>query len=94
MGVPDGLPVPMRGNRVPVYPNKARDQRWEGTVVIEMNVDEVGRVTSARVLHSSGHDLLDQEALRTARTWTFEPARLNGQPVPVTVNRHINFSLK
>lgn len=66
--------------------------RVEGTVTLEVLVDERGLVADARVLKSI--PLLDQSALEAARQWEFKPAMLNGEPVPVLIQLELNFTLK
>ena len=53
---------------------------------IEVQVDERGRVTSARILAGLGHGL-DEAALAAARQWTFTPGSRCGKPAasPFTV---------
>jgi protein TonB len=55
----------------PSYPAQAKRAGQTGTVVIEFTVDASGRVISAYPKSSSGWPLLDTEAVRTVRRWTF-----------------------
>ena len=55
----------------PTYPAQAKRAGQTGTVVIEFTVDAAGRVISAHPISSSGWPLLDSEAVRTVRRWTF-----------------------
>ncbi len=55
----------------PRYPEAARRNSIEGTVVILLRIDRRGRVEDVHLRQSSGTELLDQEALRTARMWRF-----------------------
>jgi protein TonB len=55
----------------PSYPAQAKRAGQAGTVVIEFTVDASGRVISAYAKSSSGWPLLDAEAVRTVRRWTF-----------------------
>ena len=66
--------------------------RIEGTVAMEVLVDEDGRVPEARVIRSI--PLLDQAALDTVKTWRFTPAQQNGNPVPVLVIVELDFNLR
>jgi protein TonB len=50
-----------------------------------------GRVAGARTLRSI--PLLDQAALDAVIQWEFEPTLLNGQPMPVTYNVTVAFTL-
>jgi protein TonB len=76
----------------PVYPPMARQARVEGTVLIDASIDEDGKVKAARVSRSV--PLLDQAALSAVRQWIFTPARLNGQPVGVSITVTVEFRLE
>jgi protein TonB len=45
------------------YPASARLNRWEGKVVLRAVIKEDGRVADLKIAQSSGHDVLDQDAL-------------------------------
>ncbi len=47
------------------YPAEARVKRLEGRVLVRIVVQEDGRIVSATIAKSSGHDILDQAALKT-----------------------------
>jgi protein TonB len=47
------------------YPLAAKSQRLEGRAVVFFYVAPKGRITSRRILESSGHAILDQAALET-----------------------------
>lgn len=77
----------------PVYPAMAKLAHIQGEVVLLMAVDPRGVPTEVRAL-SGPHVSLQQEAMRVARLWRFEPATLNGQPVSAQFRLTINFRLK
>jgi protein TonB len=66
---------------MPSYPPVARSARLEGTVLVEVVVDEQGNVILAEVVE--GHPLLRESALQAARQWKFRPSLLNGRPIKV-----------
>ncbi|HEX8723723.1 MAG TPA: VWA domain-containing protein [Pyrinomonadaceae bacterium] len=70
----------------PTYPAAARSAGASGTVVVEVTIDERGRVVAARAV--SGHVFLQQAAVQAARLARFSPATLSGEPVRVkgTIN--------
>ena len=65
----------------PVYPLKAKEDRIQGNVDLEANINKEGRVRSLTVL--SGHELLTQAAMDAVQHWIYRPVLLNGQPVDV-----------
>ena len=87
----DRGPVPTKRVQ-PAYTAEAMRARVEGTVALEVLVDERGRVADARVLKSI--PLLDESALAAAKQWEFTPTMLNGQPVPVLVMLELEFTLR
>jgi TonB family protein len=75
----------------PAYPKLAVEIRTGGPVVVEVVVDETGKVISARSL--SGHALLRKAAEDAARGWRWNPTRLNGVAVQVVGTITFNFVL-
>ncbi|MEX1048394.1 MAG: energy transducer TonB [Akkermansiaceae bacterium] len=57
----------------PNYPQYSRRNNQTGTVVVEFTVDESGRVISAHAKSPSPWPLLNNEAVRTVRSWRFPP---------------------
>ncbi|HEV2763847.1 MAG TPA: energy transducer TonB, partial [Pyrinomonadaceae bacterium] len=76
----------------PPYPAIARAARAQGTVTVQIVVDEGGRVISATAV--SGHPLLQQAAVSAARSARFTPTLLSGQPVKVSGVITYNFVLQ
>jgi len=87
-----GIEAPRKLRDVtPVYPASARAQRVQGLVILEVTIDEHGSVANAHVLRSQPG--LDQAALDAVTQWTFAPARLNGEAIPVVMTVTVNFRL-
>lgn len=66
----------------PTYPLEAREARASGAVVVEILVDENGKVQQAKAV--SGHPLLRQAAVDAAYEARFAPTRVSGNPVKVS----------
>ncbi|MBC7911260.1 MAG: TonB family protein [Pyrinomonadaceae bacterium] len=66
----------------PVYPPAAKAARAQGTVTVQVTVDEKGKVVSASAI--SGPPLLRASAVSAARQAEFSPTLLSGKPVKVT----------
>ena len=76
------------------YPEQAFLNRVEGVVRVKFSVDDAGHVIKAAVSQSSGSVMLDAMALDyDLKLWTFQPATLDGQPVPGTVDKEFEFKL-
>jgi protein TonB len=65
----------------PDYPAAAKRNGAAGTVVVEVLIDESGKVISARPI--SGPPVLQAAAVQAARRAKFSPTTLSGQPVQV-----------
>lgn len=76
----------------PQYPPVAKAARVQGTVTVEIVVDEEGKVMAAQA--ESGHPLLQAAAVKAAREWRFSPTLLDGKPVKVLGLVTITFALK
>jgi periplasmic protein TonB len=64
--------VPIAGTTIaPRYPAAARRRGQQGTVLLTVTVAADGSVSEALVTRSSGHAVLDEEAVRTVRQWRF-----------------------
>lgn len=88
--LPDGVLAARATRRVPPrYPAAAESARIEGLVVVDLEVNEKGRVTSASV--RSGPAMLRDAALTAAREWTFAPLLVDDVPTKVTGSISFNF---
>ncbi len=75
----------------PIYPDAARRMSTSGTVIVEVVIDEQGKVISARA--TSGPSSLREAAVQAAQRARFSPTKLSGQPVKVTGVISYRFSL-
>jgi TonB family protein len=75
----------------PVYPAQARSMRLQGTVVLQVVIDEGGEVRNLRTV--SGDAILARAAVDAVRQWRYQPYRLNGQPVKMPIQITVNFTL-
>jgi periplasmic protein TonB len=76
----------------PEYSEEARKAKLQGTVVLEVTVDESGHVRDPRVRQSLGLGL-DEQAIKTVLTWKFKPAMKAGKPVAVLIRVDTLFRL-
>jgi protein TonB len=77
----------------PAYTPEAREARVQGTIEIVATVREDGTVKVERITRGLGYGL-DEAATAAVEQWKFIPGKKDGQPVAVTTNILINFSLK
>ncbi len=73
----------------PVYPAFARSSHVEGDVAIDAFIDANGNVTELKVL--SGPPILRQAAMDAIRQWKYDPARLDGRPMPIRLGLTVRF---
>lgn len=68
----------------PAYPYEARSAHMTGRGVVVLNVDpSTGNVTSAELLQSTGHKILDDSALDAFRRWRFKPSSVHKVKIPI-----------
>jgi len=68
----------------PAYPYEARDKQLTGRGIVLLNVDpSTGEVTSAQMLRSTGHKILDDSALEAFRRWRFKPGTVHQVRIPI-----------
>ena len=75
----------------PTYPDAAKRMRTQGTVSVEVVLDESGKVVSA--VASSGPGMLREAAVQAALKARFSPTKLSGQPVKVSGVINYKFAL-
>jgi protein TonB len=76
----------------PEYSEEARRAKFQGIVVLWMIVGVDGRPRDIRVVRTAGMGL-EEKAIGAVRTWRFEPARKDGQPVAVQISVEVSFRL-
>ena len=88
----DTLPRPIEFEQ-PAYDELALRMRQQGTVIVEVLIDETGRVIDARILQEIPRSRLNDAAIRAARRWSYEPALKSGVAVKVWKSERIIFKL-
>ena len=76
----------------PIYTELAIRVHASGTVIVQVLIDEMGKVVSAKAM--SGHPVLMPEAVKAAYQARFSPTKLNEQPVKVSGTITYNFVLR
>ena len=67
---------------LPAYPQKAKDQKIQGRVEVQLLVNEDGEVIFANPL--SGPEELWAESVKASVAARFKPTTLSGEPVKIT----------
>ncbi len=83
-----------RLNPAPVYPQVARRQGWEGTVLLKVLVGIQGNAEIINIEQSSSYEVLDKAALAAVRDWEFKPAQAGLMKFSSWVKIPIKFVLK
>ncbi len=76
----------------PTYPTLAKNQHVSGNVLVDALIDANGRVTTMKVV--SGPTLLQQAAMDALKQWKYQPASLDGKPVPMHLTVTLQFRLQ
>ena len=76
----------------PEYSEEARKAKYQGTVLLAIEVWEDGLAHNVRVLRSLGLGL-DEKAIEAIQKWKFSPGRKEGKPVRVAAQVQVSFRL-
>lgn len=76
----------------PEYSEEARKARFQGSVMLALEVDSEGRPRNIRIVRSLGLGL-DERAVEAVARWRFKPGLLNGHPVDAPVSVEVSFRL-
>ena len=77
------------------YPDASRRAEEQGVVRVSYVVDTDGKVSSCTVVQSSGSSRLDDATCKIImRRFRFNPATVNGQPVPETKTQPVRWQLR
>ena len=91
--VGNGVSAPVLLTKVePQYTEEARLAKYQGTVIVSVDIDANGLAQNMKVVRGLGLGL-DEQALKAIAQWTFRPGMANGQPVPVMATIEVNFRL-
>ena len=75
----------------PHYPEDARAEHIQDTVLMQVDIDREGRVEKVDLI--SGHPVRAPAAMEAVRKWKYKPFTLNGQAFPIETQVQINFTL-
>jgi TonB family protein len=76
----------------PEYSEEARKAKWQGTVQVDVVVDENGVPIDLKISRALGLGL-DQKAMEAVWKWRFKPATKDGKPVTSQTHVDVEFRL-
>ncbi len=76
----------------PEYSEEARKAKFQGTVMLYIEVDENGKPKNLRVVRALGLGL-DEKAIEAVSRWKFRPGFKDGKAVTVAATVEVNFRL-
>jgi TonB family protein len=77
---------------LPEYSEKARSEKLQGSVTLDVLVTTEGAIVDPRVLRDPGMGL-EEKALEQVKTWKLKPCTLKGTAVPCRVIIQVTFKL-
>jgi len=89
---PDITPPAVIYKKEPEYSEEARKAKYQGTVVLYVDLDASGQVTKVTVNRSLGLGL-DQKAVEAVSQWQFKPGMQAGKPVAMRAQVEVSFRL-
>ena len=76
----------------PEFSEEARKAKYQGTVLMTIEVGEDGKPHRLRILRGLGLGL-DEKAIEAVSRWIFKPAQRNGRPIRAAATIEVNFRL-
>ncbi len=73
----------------PQYPSAAEMARIQGSVILEIAIDESGAVSVRRLI--SGHPMLAPAAIQAVNQWRYEPPLADGKPTTAVTDVLVSF---
>jgi len=83
-----------RSNPSPKYPRIARIRGYQGNVLLDVLVNQDGKVDDLKIYKSSGYPILDRAAVSSVKHWLFEPGMVGEDKVVMWVRVPIRFELR
>jgi len=77
----------------PDYPAVSRRMGESGRVVLRVELDEAGQITTIKIKESSGYKRLDEAGLATVKTWQCHAAMRGGEAVRAVALQPFDFVL-
>lgn len=87
------LAVSCSHHTAPAYPAVSQRLGETGQVLLRVELDESGRVSTARIEQSSNYTRLDEAALAAVKTWICAPPTRGGKPVGAVALQPFRFKL-
>ncbi len=75
------------------YPMSLQEAKIEGSVILWIYIDELGRVQRTVLSESSGYTQLDEAAMKVAEIMEFRPAFNRDKKTPVWISQPMHFAL-
>jgi len=88
--------IPPKASKIvyPIYPRWAKERKYQGEVILRVQLLSDGRVGEIEVKKSSGHEILDRYAIAAVKQWEFIPGREGNTPIWYWVNIPVKFQLQ
>ncbi len=77
----------------PIYPEDCKKMKIEGVVLLDAVIGKEGDVIHLKMLNQFVDPRLMAAAMEAVKLWRYEPTLLNGNPVEVTTQVEVNFTL-
>jgi len=88
-----GVSAPvLLSKKEPEYSEEARKAKYQGTVLLYIEVNPSGQAVNIKVARSLGLGL-DEKAIEAVKQWKFKPGYKDGKPVTVAATIEVNFRL-
>lgn len=81
-------------NPPPKYPQIAKKRGYQGTVLLNVLVEDDGKVGDLEIYQTSGYSILDRSAQKSVQKWIFSPGKKGAKEVAMWVRVPVRFQLQ
>jgi TonB family protein len=92
LAMPYDKPPALVFKKEPDYSDEARKAKYQGVVLLDVQIDAAGNVRTPKVVRSLGLGL-DEKAMEAVKQWRFRPAMKGDHPVAAEIVVEVSFRL-
>ena len=87
------LPLKVVEQEYPAYPDKAKKDQLEDSVIVRYIIGKKGQVIDVQILDHAKYAMFDEATVDAIKKWRFRPMIQDGKPVEVVHELAVNFQL-
>jgi len=91
--IPPRVDAYQHNNPAPRYPKLSKRLREEGTVLLQLLINQNGTVSEVEIKTSSGYPRLDRAAIKAVKRWRYTPASQGSETIAYRYEQPVHFAM-